>query len=635
MTPLDLLRQLNELDEHPRIEAKEASEMGRSVLETVCALANEPGLGGGWLLLGVKPDEQAFWRQYEVTGVPNSDKLQSDLASQCATMFNIPIRPHVEVAEIQGKKIIAVFVSELPAPSKPLFFQATGLPKGAYRRIGSADVRCTQEDMAVFYGDHSSNSLDISVLADGDLDELDPEAVAEYRRLKGQTHSGAEELQWSDPELLRALRCADKDTHGILRPTVAGMLLFGKSTGLRRHFPMMRVDYIRVPGKKWIEDPNTRFETLEIRAPLLRLVGRAVNAILDDLPKAFALQPDEIHRKELPLIPTRVLREAVVNAVMHRSYRIHGAVQIIRYSNRLEIRNPGYSLVSEERWGEPGSVTRNPHIAAVLHEVNLAETKGSGIRVMRQLMEETGLTPPTFESDRGKDQFVATMLFHHFLGPDDWKWLQALKVPALIDEEARALVYVRETFTIDNATYRDLNRVDVLNASNHLRRLRDQGLLEQRGKGSAIYYVPTDRFVSSLFPDLVGAPNSVVFSPTPSDLSGNPPALSGNPPALSGNPPGLSGNPQALPPDLPVELAERILSLGQRISQPVLAQLTIDLCRIRPFSADELAVVLGKTRKHILERALTPLMRSGQLQHSIPDQPNHPDQAYTTPTEHA
>jgi len=182
--------------------------------------------------------------------------------------------------------------------------------------------------MALFFGDQASSSMDLAVLPDGDLDEIGPEAIAEYRRLKGQTYPGAEELQWSDPELLRALRCADKDSRGTLRPTVAGMLLFGKPTGPRRHFPMMRVDYIRVHGKKWVEDPNTRFETLEIRAPLIRLIGRAVNAILDELPKAFALQPDEIHRKELPLIPTRVLREAVVNAVMHRSYRIHGAIQI-------------------------------------------------------------------------------------------------------------------------------------------------------------------------------------------------------------------------------------------------------------------------------------------------------------------
>lgn len=630
MTPLELLQQLNDLDEHPRIEAKEGSGMGKSILESVSAFANEPGLGGGWLLLGVKPDEQAFWRQYEVVGVPNPDQLQADLASQCAAVFNAPIRPRIEVAEIQGKRVVSVFVPESPASSKPVFFNATGLPKGAYRRVGSTDVRCTQEDMAVFFGEHAANSVDVALLPDGELDEIDPDALNDYRRLKSKNNPGAEELQWSDPELLRALRCADKDTHGVLRPTVAGVLLFGKTTALRRHFPMMRVDYIRVPGKKWVEDPNHRFETLEIRAPLIRLVGRAINAILDELPKAFSLQPDSIHRQDLPLIPTRVLREVVVNAVMHRSYRIHGAVQIIRYSNRLEIRNPGYSLVSEERWGEPGSVTRNPHIAAVLHEVNLAETKGSGIRVMRQLMMDLGLTPPTFDSDRHNDQFIATLLFHHFLGQDDWDWLRSLNVANLIDEEARALVYVRETLTIDNATYRDINRVDALNASHHLRRLRDQGLLDQRGKGSATYYVPAERFISSLDSEATG----VSVAPPPpaaTALSGNPPALSGNPPPLSGNPPPLSGNLQALLQSLPDGLQQEVAALKKRVSNPHLSALVRQLCQHRPFTADELATLLQKNRNYVQDRLLTPLRRQGILELTIPEQPNHPDQAYTAP----
>ena len=50
-----LYEELLVLDEHPRIEAKRASSIGDSIMQTVCAFANEPGLGGGWLLLGVGP----------------------------------------------------------------------------------------------------------------------------------------------------------------------------------------------------------------------------------------------------------------------------------------------------------------------------------------------------------------------------------------------------------------------------------------------------------------------------------------------------------------------------------------------------------------------------------------------------
>lgn len=66
MTALELLESLNLLDENEHIEAKRASEAGKSILETICAFANEPGLGGGWLLLGVVREEMALFPAYEV-----------------------------------------------------------------------------------------------------------------------------------------------------------------------------------------------------------------------------------------------------------------------------------------------------------------------------------------------------------------------------------------------------------------------------------------------------------------------------------------------------------------------------------------------------------------------------------------
>jgi ATP-dependent DNA helicase RecG len=391
---------------------------------------------------------------------------------------------------------------------------------------------------------------------------------------------------------------------------------------------MIRVDYIRVPGRQWVEDPDRRFETIELRAPLVRLVGRAINAILDDLPKAFSLPENGIRREDLPLIPTRVLREAVVNAVMHRSYRIHSPVQIIRYSNRLEIRNPGYSLVSEERWGDPGSVTRNPHLASVLHEINFAETKGSGIRVMRALMRQSNLTPPTFESDRQKDIFVATFLFHHFLGPDDWEWLQRLGAEGLSDEDARALVFVRETLFIDNAAYRDLNQVDVLNASQHLRRLRDQGLLDQKGKGSATFYVPTTRLLNHL-PDTKPTQEGTKTTPNQGNLPAGtvPNLVNAIPDSLGAIP--ETGEPIPLS-SLPDALQARIAALGPKPRQAALRQAILALCSERTYSAQQLASLLGRAKKHLINDHLSQMVSNGDLELTLPLQPNHPRQAYRT-----
>lgn len=632
MTPRELIEQLNQLDEHSRIEAKTASEAGKSALETICAYANEPGLGGGWLVLGASLDASALFRQYDATGVSDPDKVTRDLTSQCASVFNKPIRIQITPGLVNGKTVLAVFVPEAEAAEKPIYFQNQPLPRGAFRRIGSSDVRCTEDDLAVFYQDRSGETLDAAIVRDADMSAIDSAALAEYRRLRGEANPSAEELRWNDEELLHALHCASRDG-GVLKPTTAGILLFGTPQALRRWFPMMRVDYIRVPGRIWIPDPERRFDTVEIRAPLISLIRRARASILDDLPKAFSLPEGQLHRKDIPLVPDKVIREAVVNAVMHRSYRVQGATQIIRYANRLEIRNPGHSLVSEDRLGDPGSETRNPVIAAVLHDINLAETKGSGIRVMRQSMDEVGLTPPTFESDRERNQFIVSLLFHHFLSPEDWAWLRGFQDLELTDEQARALVFVREAGAITNAALRGITHLDVLTASQQLRRLRQAGLLQQKGKGAQTYYTPSDKLLAS-----AQGRDLRAIAPGQATQSGNPPSLSGNPMPLSGNPGGLSGKSDSpdsgqlprLPglPGLPDPLKQALSALKRRSSQDVLEQLVWDLCNWQPLGSEDIARLLNRDRNYVQDRLLTPMLKAGRLEMTLPDQPNHPQQQY-------
>ncbi len=185
---------------------------------------------------------------------------------------------------------------------------------------------------------------------------------------------------------------------------------------------------------------------IDLRGSLLHSVTRAINAIVDDLPKGFVLAEGEIQAKSDIGLPSKVLREALVNALMHRSYKVNQPIQIIRYSNRIEIKNPGYSLKPEDSLGEPGSQMRNPFISAVFHETNLAETKGSGIRSMRKLMDRSGMIPPTFESKHSDNLFTVRLLLHHFLSEDDIIWLANFKKLGLNEEQQKAIIFVREVW---------------------------------------------------------------------------------------------------------------------------------------------------------------------------------------------
>ena len=621
MNAQELLESLTLLDENERIEAKRAQDVGKSLLETICAFANEPGMDGGWLLLGVAPDEQALFPGYAVEGVTDPDKLSADIASQCASVFNMPLRVDIRTESLEGKPVIVVSVPEAAPQAKPIYFKSTGLPRGAFRRIGSTDQRCTEDDLEALYASRQHESFDAGLVAGAELDDLDEKVIADYRAARAEANPDAEELRWADLELLQALNAVRRDASGAWKPTVAGLLLFGTAVALRRSFPMTRVDYIRVPGREWVPHPERRFDTVELRAPMFSLLRRIQAAILDDLPKSFGLEEGQLQRSDQPVIPLRALREVLVNALMHRSYRAHAPVQVIRYANRLEIRNPGFSLKSRDHLGEPGSMSRNPHIAAVLHETRFAETKGSGIRAIREAMDKAGLVPPLFESDRGQDQFSVFFFFHHFLGEEDLRWLGQFRDLHLGNEDARALVVAREAGGIDNATYRALNKVDTLTASNALRRLRDAGLLSQQGKGSATWYQPTGKLTNTdgLSSDLDA------LSSKPEGLSSNPGALSSNPDALSSN---LAPARAALLNELPGELAARVGGIGQRHQPDRVRDLVVDLCAHRSWRVDELALLLQRNPEFIRQSYLRPLLAQQRIAMTLPDTPNSPLQAY-------
>ena len=99
------------------------------------------------MLLGVGLAKENLFPSYEITGVSNPDQLQADLATQCREMFNRPIRPQISVEVAGDKRVIVAFIPEAQPNEKPIFIQSRGLPKGAFRRIGSTDQVCTEDDI--------------------------------------------------------------------------------------------------------------------------------------------------------------------------------------------------------------------------------------------------------------------------------------------------------------------------------------------------------------------------------------------------------------------------------------------------------------------------------------------------------
>ena len=672
-TAKELFDELNSWDENRRIEAKSASAVGKSMMETVCAFANEPGLRGGYLLLGAKrigmtEDGKPV---YEPENIENTDKIQSDFVAMCNSMFNVRIRPIINVEEYLGKTVIVVKIEELPESQKPAYFAKRGLPEGAFRRIGPSDEKCSEEDMYLFY--QSADTYDSCIVDDADLDDIDENALNFYRKLRKEVNPDAEELTLNDVDLLRALGAIKKNKQGGYDLTYTGLLVFGKQMSLRRLVPSFRVDYIRISGNQWVADGDNRFEqTIDMRGPLILMVNKACSAVMDDLPKGFELKKDSIQASTPAILPNKVLREAIVNSYIHRSNRVNQPIQIIRYSNRIEIHNPGYSLKPQDDWGEPGSMLRNPRISEIFHDTNLAETKGTGIGAMRRLMKEAGLMPPTFESNHEANKFTARLLLHHFLSKENVEWLAQYAEFGLVNEQKLALVFVREVGAIDNATYRQLDSsITHARARLEIHKLCDFGFIEKKGQGRNTYYIRTSKVVSlgerllpqderllpqhgtlgERLPPQHGTLGEKIppqygtlgekIPPQHGTLGEKIPPQHGTlgekiPPQGERIPPQhgtfeIESQPKSsdeLLRELPKGLQERVAQLGKWASREKVSQLLVDLCAFKPYSYEELALIIQRAAKPMKDKYIKPLRLANKLFYWIPEMINHPLQKY-------
>lgn len=618
----DFLDQLRSLDENARLEVKRGSQVGESALQTICAFANEPGLDGGTILLGVERtgDGQLF-PDYIAKGIAGSDKVQADLVSQCRSVFNVPLSVTVTAEPGENGTVLIVDVPEVSPALKPVHFTRKPLPGGAFRRLGSADVRCTEDDIALLYQQRRAAPFDSSVVDGTSLADVDAEAMAVYRNTRVKVDPQAEELSYDDAGLLHSLNCLANTAQGPCL-TLAGLLLFGRTTAMRRLLPMIRLDYVRVAGRQWVVGDGERFATtLDMRGPILTILNRAQAAIMDDLPSAFHLPEGKLQREDKPRLPLRVIREALVNALMHRSYRSQQPTQIVRFSNRLELRNPGYSLKAPDRLGEPGSIPRNPTIAAVLHELKFAETKGSGIRIMQAEMRKAGLSPASLESDREGDAFAATFLFHHFLEQEDIEWLARFRTLDLSDNMLKALVFVRERGLVNNATYRDIAQCHAFDATRDLRRLCELNLLEPEGNTTSRVYKPGSLMLEGRSATASQKGVADAMPNTADIMHDKEAAMHDKRVIVHGDAPATCDG------DLPEELHHMVRLLGRRTEPALLHMVVGRLCGWRDLSVGELSDLLGRTETYI-RTVVTTMVREGLLERTYPDTPRHPSQTY-------
>jgi ATP-dependent DNA helicase RecG len=284
-------------------------------------------------------------------------------------------------------------------------------------------------------------------------------------------------------DVLARLRVAAKDD-ATMRPTVAGLLMFGKYP--QEFFPQLMITFVQFYGTSEEEKAPSGARFLDNRrfeGPIAEMVEETERYVLAAMRKASLIVG--LFRHEVPEYPQEAFREAVTNAIAHRDYSpyVRGSyIQIKMFADRLEIQSPGglFGHVTIESLEEEHS-TRNARLMRMMEDMHIAENRGSGIKAMLQAMRDANLEPPRFDDKRAS--FRVQFHNHTLLNHDAIEWLNQFAGVVLNDRQRLALVYLRQHGTIANSDYRRLSRVDANSAGHELRGLVEAGLAEQIGFG--------------------------------------------------------------------------------------------------------------------------------------------------------
>ena len=270
------------------------------------------------------------------------------------------------------------------------------------------------------------------------------------------------------------------------KPTVCGLLLF--SDYPQQWLPQSGLVFAKFVGRTPRGDSGlagySRRE--ELVGPVPRLIEATWNLVWSEM--AVSAVVKGLEREETTEYPQFAVREALVNAICHRDYRLRGRrIEVRMFSDRLEVISPG---------GLPGFITvenikdehfsRNPRLVGGLFQWGYIEELGLGIDRMIEVMEQAGHSPPTFDA---RPYSFALALHNERKKPKPPEWSRDTN-----HRQARALQYLRENGSITNREYRGLiNSVSAETLRLDLVDMVDKGILSRIGAKKGTYYVLKDK----------------------------------------------------------------------------------------------------------------------------------------------
>jgi ATP-dependent DNA helicase RecG len=426
--------------------------------ETMVAFANTDG---GTIVMGLDESGRS-------TGELYPEEVE-DAVQRAVFMCRPPVQTEWTQEEIAGG---FAFFLRIPR-STELHSLADGR---VLVRRQSENRPLTGEQIRQLAATKSTGDFEAETVPGARREDLDEAIVEEYIE-HWEEKQGREWPRSTEDILLQAGAITEEG-----QPTVVGILLFGHEPQL--FVPQSGLVFVKFPGvEPRGEDGLAGYgRREEIDGPLARIIERAWAVTLEEMRTGAVVKG--LKREEQTEYPERAIREALVNAVAHRDYRLRGRrIEVRMFSDRMEIISPG---------GLPGYITldniveehfsRNPLLVGGLFQWGYIEELGLGVDLMIDEMTAAGHPPPQF---RAEPYLFSVTFYNKRERPPIARWQRVMN-----ERQAKALEYMQRHGRITNREYRGLcPDVSAETLRLDLNDLVEKGILLKIGDKKGTYYI--------------------------------------------------------------------------------------------------------------------------------------------------
>ena len=401
-----------------------------------------------------------------VTGVGDYKELLDSIPNKVRNLLGIIV--DVNLIDEKGLKYIEILT---PAYTVPISLRGR-----YYYRSGSTKQEFTGVSLQQFLLKKIGVSWEQRIIHEATINDIDEMAIKSFlqKALAKQRISG--NAEFADPFIfLKNLQLVNENGEFSL----AALLLFGKKP--KKFAPSA---YFKI-GRFGKSDSDLRFQDI-VEGNILEMADK----VLDILDAKYLTRPISykgLQRIEGLEYPEKALREAIVNAIIHKDYA-GTTIFLSVYDDKLMLWNPGKlpeSLTIEKIKGKHNSEPRNRLIADVFFMAGYIEAWGRGMNVIMEGCKEYGMPEPIINEEQGG----LSVVFLKDIYSEDY-----LKTLGLNERQIKAVLYVKENGEITNAQYKAINNLGRTASTEDLQMLVSKYILTKLGKaGRGIKYILSNK----------------------------------------------------------------------------------------------------------------------------------------------